>query len=91
MNKKWLVVSGFMLWGSLAVAGRYKDTDYQQVLHYIFAVLFFAPSVYYAGLVSLVIPIILTGISYWKFKKNDIYIFVLELALFINTQILILK
>ena len=90
MERKWLIVSGFMLWGSLAVVGRYKDTKFQGTMHYIFAVLFFVPSIYYAGWLSLVVPILFTGVTYWKFKDKDVHVLVLEIALFINTQILIL-
>ena len=87
LDKEGLIVSGFMLWGCLAVAARYKESKHQRKMHYIFAVLFFLPSVIYGGVWTLPLPLIAYGYLYWRHKKEDIHLLVFEVLLFITTQI----
>ena len=90
LEKEGLIISGFMLWGCLAVAARYKERKDLRRMHYLFAFLFFLPSVIYGGWFTLVIPLIAFGYLYWKHKKEDIHLLVFEILLFITTQIGIL-
>jgi len=90
LQKESLIISGFMLWGCLAGAARYKDNKKIGRMHYIFALLFFLPSIIYAGLWSVLLPIVAYGYLYWKHRERDIHLLVFEVLLFINTQILIL-
>ena len=90
MNLEGLIISGFALWGALVVTRFYKETVHWKVAHEIFAVLFFIPLIYYAGLWSLVIPLTAFGYLYWKERKRNIHILVLEVLLFTTTQIGIL-
>ena len=90
MNLEGLILSGFALWGALVVTRYYKEDVYWKVAHEIFAVLFFVPLIYYGGLWSLVIPLLAFGYLYWKERKRNIHVLVLEVLLFITSQIGIL-
>ena len=90
LEKEGLIASGFALWLTLAVAARYRDSKKIGYIHYVGAVLFFIPSIYYAGFWCLPIPILASAYLYWKHKEIDRHFLVLEVLLFFNTQILIL-
>ena len=90
LGKEGLIASGFALWLTLAVAARYRDSKKIGYIHYVGAVLFFIPSIYYAGFWCLPIPIGTAAYFYFEHKEIDRHFLVLEVLLFINTQLMIL-
>ena len=85
-----IILSGFLLFATLFVAARYKDSKQLAKMHYFFAIGFFCCLVCVAGIWCLPIPILLACWFYFKHKKRDLHLLIFEVALFINVQILIL-
>ena len=86
LDLPWVTVGGFMAFGLSWIAGDYMDTKWDEA-HYIFALLFFAPLVYYAGWSSLIIPSAIGVISFLFRKKLNIWLLVFELSLYAVTMI----
>ncbi len=85
----WVIASGFFAFLTLIMVSMYKESKKIGYIHYFGAISLFTPLVFYAGLWSLVIPVVISAYLYVKHNHLNIHYLVLEVLLFINTQTLI--
>lgn len=85
-----LFIAAFLVFYILMLAEDYKGGKWEARIHYSSAVLFFMLLVYQGGLWTLPVPLVAAGYLYLKHKDKDIHFLVLEVLLFITTQIGIL-